>query len=122
MADPRVKKVFLFVQGWEHKTITNRTRGSEMLLLSKYGELHYYSVDKKGFHWFAISKDELKFSLANGKTGWCVLGYPEANWDCPKNEIEKWVINDDLLFMIKAYYRRHNPLDHGSLLLGHQSV
>ena len=107
-ADP-CRKFFLFVQDWEVKTITVKTRDSEMLLSSKYGGVCYYSVDKKGFQWYKICRDELKFSLAKGKTGWCVQGYPEGNFDCNKKDIEKWVINNELLFMIKAYYRRHDP-------------
>ena len=75
-------------------------------------------MDLEGFHTLEIDSKQMKWSTAQGKIGYCVLGF---NPDKEDEEPTKWCINGDLHYMIRAYYHHNNPVDDNLEIIGFEA-
>ena len=104
--EKKTKRIFYaFIEDWEETALVEKSVSNEILLRRKYGHVKYYDIDDGGFVPRIIDPNQVRYSSRKKEPGVFVYGTPAGG-----SMQESWLINSDLHFMIRTYYKR-NPDD-----------
>lgn len=97
-----------WIEDWEKEALTTKSTVNEVMLRRKYGNKKYYNCDNGGFEARVIDINRLKWSNKKSDPGASVFGRLVGSPTDDTDDVEQWMIDEDLHFCIRCYYK-HNP-------------
>ena len=104
-----VRKFFAFIEDWEREPMANKCRDNELLLLTKYANVHYCNIDDGRFVARTVDSNRMKWTDRKDARGHLVVGRPDGADPDDDTAMEKWTIDSDFFFMVRVYYKHMDP-------------